>query len=441
MKSGTLSELSSKDLWERAKRSLAGGVSHDGRYVPPYPSYFNRAHGSKKWDVEGRSYIDYAMGSGAMMLGHSHPDVVAAIREHIEDGTFFATVHPLEIAWAELIQELIPSAERVRFVASGTEATLLALRVARAYSRKEKVLRFEGHFHGWHDYLALGSKAPFDGFPSEGIPDVIRDTVVVCPTDAQRVEEFLRNDSHIGTIICEVSGANWGSVPLGDEFLRELRKLADRFGCVLIFDEVITGFRWSPGGKQALIGVIPDLTTMAKIVAGGLPGGAVGGRAEIMGLLDPTAGRKPTVMHKGTFNGSPLVAAAAVAALNVIKTGKPHKHADAVAEKLRNGMQRVLDELQADGRVYGEASSFHVYFANGARTCAIESLTPKEIRSISRDALDVYTRGLRKRGVDFMSYTGGVTSLAHSDLDIPPTLEAFHGAVSDLLGAGLIPRI
>jgi len=381
------------------------------------------------------------MGSGAMMLGHSHPDVVAAIREHIEDGTFFATVHPLEIAWAELIQQLVPSAERVRFVASGTEATLLALRVARAYSRKEKVLRFEGHFHGWHDYLALGSKAPFDGFPSEGIPDVIRDTVVVCPTDAQRVEEFLRNDSRIGTIICEVSGANWGSVPLGDEFLRDLRKLADKYGCVLIFDEVITGFRWSPGGKQALIGVIPDLTTMAKIVAGGLPGGAVGGRAEIMGLLDPTAGKKPTVMHKGTFNGSPLVAAAAVAALNVIKTGKPHKHADAVAEKLRSGMQRVLDELQVDGRVYGEASSFHVYFAKGARTCAIESLTPKEIRSISRDALDVYTMGLRKRGVDFMSYTGGVTSLAHSELDVPPTLEAFQGAASDLLGAGLIPRI
>ena len=436
--------LSSQQLWDRARMSLTGGVSHDGRFFPPYPTYINKALGARKWDVEGHEYIDYAMGSASMMLGHAHPDVVAAIKKQVDDGTFYAAVHPLEIIWAELIQGLIPSAERVRFVASGAEATMLALRVSRAYSRRPKVLRFEGHFHGWHDYLALGIKAPFDKFPSLGIPEVVRDTVVLCETDAQRVEEKLKADRQIGSIICEVSGANWSSVPISDDFLRDLRRLADRYECVLIFDEVITGFRWSPGGKQALLGIMPDLTTMAKIVAGGMPGGALGGKAEIMKLLDPAIesdGLKPGVMHRGTFNGSPIVSAAAVAALKVIKTGEPHKRANLIAAKLRMGMQQVLDELQVDGLVYGEASTFHVYFGKGARKRSINDVAAEDIRSMKRDALDIYANGLRKRGVDFMSYTGGVTSLAHTEADIAPTLEAFSGAVSDLLSAHKVGQI
>jgi glutamate-1-semialdehyde 2,1-aminomutase len=436
--------LSSQQLWDRARMSLAGGVSHDGRFFPPYPTYINKALGARKWDVEGHEYIDYAMGSASMMLGHAHPDVVAAIKKQVDDGTFYAAVHPLEIIWAELIQGLIPSAERVRFVASGAEATMLALRVSRAYSRRPKVLRFVGHFHGWHDYLALGIKAPFDKFPSLGIPEVVRDTVVLCETDGQRVEEKLKADRQIGSIICEVSGANWGSVPISDDFLRDLRRLADRYECVLIFDEVITGFRWSPGGKQALLGIMPDLTTMAKIVAGGMPGGALGGKAEIMKLLDPTIesdGLKPGVMHRGTFNGSPIVSAAAVAALKVIKTGEPHKRANLIAAKLRMGMQQVLDELQVDGLAYGEASTFHVYFGKGARKRSINDVAAEDIRSMKRDALDIYANGLRKRGVDFMSYTGGVTSLAHTEADIAPTLEAFSGAIRDLLSAHKVGQI
>lgn len=436
--------LSSAELWDRARASLAGGVSHDGRFLPPYPAYMNRALGARKWDVEGREYIDYAMGSAAMMLGHAHPDVVDAIREQAQYGSFYATVHPLEIEWAELVQELIPSAERVRFVASGTEATMLAIRVARAHSKRSKVLRFEGHFHGWHDYVALGMKAPYDQLPGLGIPDAVRDLTVVCPADAAKAEAALKSDPKIGAIICEVSGANWGSVPIADDFLRDLRRLADRYECVLIFDEVITGFRWSPGGKQALIGVTPDLTTMAKVVAGGMPGGAVGGKAEIMRLLDPCVaheGFKPAVTHKGTFNGSPIVSAAAVAALKVIRTGAPHEQANRIAAQIRTGMQRVLDERAVDALVYGDASTFHVYFAKGARRSAIEQISPAALRSLSRDTLDLYTCGLRRRGVDFMSYTGGVTSLSHVDEDVPPTLEAFAGAVDDLLQAGRITRV
>jgi glutamate-1-semialdehyde 2,1-aminomutase len=443
--SSDLDNLNSRQLWERAQKSLAGGVSHDGRYLPPHPTYFARAKGSRKWDVEGREYIDYAMGSGAMMLGHSHPDVVDAVQRQMELGTFFATVHPLEIAWAELVQELIPSAERVRFTASGTEATLLAIRTARAYSGRPKLLRFEGHFHGWHDGVLLGMKAPFDTWPSLGIPDELRSTVAIAPQDADRVEEMLKADSDIGTIICEVSGANWGSVPIEDQLLRDLRTIADRHGCVLIFDEVITGFRWSPGGKQKLLGVTPDLTTMAKIVAGGMPGGAIGGKAEIMRLLDPAVafgGYKPAVVHKGTYNASPIVCAAAVAALKVIRTGEPQRQADSVARQLRTGLQQMIDQVGVDALVYGESSAFHLYFSKGARRCALGSISPAAIRSsLNRDSLDIYVNGLRMRGVDNMSFTGGMTSLAHRDEDVEPTIDAFRGAVQDLLDAGRVHRI
>jgi len=439
-----LQGLGSAQLWERAKRVLAGGVSHDGRFLPPHPAYFDRALGARKWDVEGREYIDYAMGSAAMMLGHAHPDVVAALVEQAALGTFYATVHPLEIVWAELVQELVPSAERVRFVASGTEATMLALRVARAYTKRQRVLRFEGQFHGWHDYVVQGMKAPYDRMPSLGIPPEVAGTMVVSPVDAGRVEELLRSDTTIGTVICEISGANWGCVPIPDRFLHDLRALCDRYEKVLIFDEVITGFRWSPGGKQALLGIRPDLTTMAKIVAGGMPGGAIGGRAEIMKLLDPTFdvdGCRPPVIHRGTFNASPIVAAAAVAALKVIRSGGPQRQADHIAALLRNGMQSVLDDLQVDAQVYGEASTFHVYFDQGARRCRIGDVAPDRLRALKRDVLDPYSNGLRWRGVDFMSYTGGVTSLAHAEADVEPTLAAFRGTVQDLLAAGKLPRL
>jgi glutamate-1-semialdehyde 2,1-aminomutase len=190
--------------------------------------------------------------------------------------------------------------------------------------------------------------------------------------------------------------------------------------------------------------VIPDLTTMAKIVTGGMPGGALGGKAEVMRTLDPTVdfrGMKPGVLHKGTFNGSPLVAAAAVTALSLLKSGDAQEQANKIADLLRKGMQQVLDELEVDGLVYGEASTFHAYFGRGARQRSIFEVPPDDIRSMKREALDIYQNGLRKRGVDFMSYTGGVTSAAHTEADIPPTLEAFAGAVEDLVAAEKVARL
>src|SRR3546814_760019 len=180
--------LTSEQLFEKARKTLAGGVSHESRFAQPFPTYTDRAQGSKKWDVEGRECIDYAMGSASLLLGHAHPDVTAAVTEQVSKGSFYADCHPLEVEWAGLVQELIPSAERVRFVSSGTEATMLAIRLGRAYSGKPKVLRFEGHYHGWHDYVAVGMAAPFDRVPSLGIlPGAVEATVVV-PPDANKVE-------------------------------------------------------------------------------------------------------------------------------------------------------------------------------------------------------------------------------------------------------------
>ena len=431
----------SKDLFDRARERLAGGVSHESRFKGPYPKYIEHAEGSRKWEVDGKEYVDYAMGSASLLIGHAHPDIVAALTEQAAKGTFFADCHPLEVEWAGLIQELIPSAERVRFVSSGTEATMLAIRIGRAYSGKNKILRFEGHYHGWHEFVDLGMNAPYDKPTSLGIlPGTVDSTVVVAP-DPDQVAEALKADDEIGTIICEVSGANYGCVPLPDGFLPELRRLADAHGAVLIFDEVITGFRWSPGGRQARDGVIPDLTTMAKIVTGGMPGGAVGGRAEIMRLLDPTVefrDRQPAVTHKGTFNGNPLVAASGVAALSEIKTGRPNKLADAAAERLRTGMRQIIEQHQVSGAVYGEASTFHVYLGDGAQDGSVAGLGAEKIRGIPKSTINAMQSGLRKRGVDLMSHMSGVTSMAHTDADVDETLQAFEDTIQEMIADGHI---
>ena len=431
----------SEQLFAQARGRLAGGVSHESRYADPFPKYISHAKGSRKWEVDGGEYIDYAMGSASLLLGHAHREVVAALSEQAARGSFFADCHPLEVEWAGLIQGLIPSAERVRFVGSGTEATMLAIRIARAFSGRDKILRFEGHYHGWHEFVDLGMKAPYDEASSLGIlPGTLAATVVV-PPDAARVAEALAADSEIGTIICEVSGANYGSVPLPFGLLEALRQLADEHDAVLIFDEVITGFRWSPGGLQARDNIIPDLTSMAKIVTGGMPGGAVGGREKFMALLDPAhefRGRRPAVTHKGTFNGNPLVAAAGVAALQAIKTGEPNRLADAAAARLRDGLRSIIERHQVAGAVYGEASTFHIYFGDGIVDGSVAQLGAAAIRGVPKQTVMALRNGLRQRGVDLMSHMSGVTSMAHNDADIDQTLDAFEDTLRGMIAQGLV---
>ncbi|MBT6276138.1 MAG: aminotransferase class III-fold pyridoxal phosphate-dependent enzyme [Chromatiales bacterium] len=435
-----MSQNESTALFERAKLALAGGVSHQARYSAPNPKYINRASGSHKWEVDGTRFVDYAMGSASLLLGHSHPDVAAAIAAQATEGSFYADCHPLEVEWAEMVCGAVPGAERLRFVASGTEATMLAIRIGRAWSGQSKVMRFEGHYHGWHDYALMGSQAPYDEVPSLGVlPGAVSATVTV-PPDAQRVDEVLAADPEIGTIICEASGANYGCVPLPEGFLQALREIATRRNRVLIFDEVITGFRWSAGGRQARDGVIPDLTTMAKILTGGLPGGGVGGKAEIMALLDPAlehGGLSPGVCHKGTFNGSPLIAAGAVAAMRHITTGAPQRHADQIAAKLREGMRQAMSERQIKGTVHGDSSTFHIFFGE-CEDGTVDGIAAPVLRGAPKPLVDGLRTGLRERGVDLMSYMSGVTSAAHTQDDVTHTVNAFAETLETLVAQGLV---
>jgi glutamate-1-semialdehyde 2,1-aminomutase len=430
--------------FKRARAVLGGGVGHDLRHFEPVPLYIERGAGGRKWDVDGNEYIDFLGGNGALLLGHAHPDIVAAITETVGRGTHFGNDHPLHIEWAELVQQLIPSAERVRFVNSGTEATLLAIRMARAFTGHDRILRFEGHFHGWHDDVIHGFHPPFDADGSLGVPPHVRDQMVAIPDgDLNLVEQVLSREDDIAAAIIEPSGASWGRVPIDPEFLRGLRELTSRHKVPLIFDEVVTGFRFSPGGAQALHGVIPDLTSLAKIIAGGMPGGAVVGKADIMSLFDITGDahhdRHQRVIHFGTFNAAPLSAAAGIAMLRRIATGEPIQQANAITTKLQSEWNQVLERHGIAGYVYGPCSTLHAYFetdADRVRNCStradLRTIDAARLKGMPTELIVEYQRQLRYRGVDIMSSTGGVVSAVHTQQDVEQATTAFEETVTAL---------
>jgi glutamate-1-semialdehyde 2,1-aminomutase len=424
--------------YERARRILSGGVANDVRAIRPFPISIARASGARKWDVDGNEYLDFHLGSAALLLGHAHPEVVAAVREQLERGTHYAQAHPKENEWGEWIQRLMPSVERLRFTNSGTEANMLAVRLARAYSGKPKVLRFEGHYHGWLPVGVLGQRPPYDTLASGGIPqDEAGNYVAIAANDPELVARTLDADPQIGTVILEPSGASWSTVPLRPGFLQSLREVTEARGVVLIFDEVITGFRWSSGGVQGKLGLRPDLTTMAKIAAGGMPGGVVGGRADIMDTMepsgDPKADRGRRVQQGGTFNGNPLSAAGAVATLRIASTGEPQRHADALAAQMRAGINEAIKRLDLSAVAYGESSTFHVYF--GERPAGVpagETLWTEDattLKGMPTELVDAIRRALQNRGLDLMSGTGGVLSLAHTSADVEQGVGIFEAAL------------
>jgi glutamate-1-semialdehyde 2,1-aminomutase len=242
----------SQQLYEQACRVFPSGVTHDSRFLSPFPIYAERASGSKKWDVDGNEYIDYWVGHGSLLLGHSRPEVVAAVREQMSEGTHYGACHRLEIEWGEMVQKLIPSAEKVKFVSSGTEATMMAIRLARTFTGKSKIVKFEGHFHGWHDAAIPGVKPPFNIPSSPGIPDGFLDNTLLCPpNDSESLRKILESDDDIAAVIIEPTGASFVAIPTRDGFLQELRDLAKKSGVLLIFDEVVTGLRRHAGSDRS----------------------------------------------------------------------------------------------------------------------------------------------------------------------------------------------
>jgi glutamate-1-semialdehyde 2,1-aminomutase len=429
-------------LHQRAAGVFPNGVTHDLRHLEPFPVYVERALGSRKWTVEGRELIDYWSGHGAILLGHSHPAVVEAVRRQMGLATHPGACHEKEIEWGSWVQRLVPSAERVRFVSSGTEATLMALRLARIATGKPKVLKFAGHFHGWHDAVMPAADAPYDGSLVPGVPaEVQRQTVVVPPNDLAAVEQALQSDPEIGCVILEPTGGHWGAVPIREPFLRGLREATLRLGRVLIFDEVITGFRVAPGGAQGHYHVTPDLTTLAKILAGGLPGGCVAGRADLLAAIEFRPG-KPKMRHPGTFNANPLSAAAGITTLEIVATGEPCTRANETGRTLR---KRLNDLFAAQGErwiAYGEFSGFRLLPNYDGPRPDSDDFIPfgGDIHRLDgprdRRVVHAFRQAMLLHGVD-LSGLGGMTTAAHTAADIEQTVAAVTAALTLLRAEGL----
>jgi glutamate-1-semialdehyde 2,1-aminomutase len=432
----------SRKLFEQAKSLFPNGVTHDLRYLEPFPIYIERAEGSKKWDVDGHELIDYWSGHGALLLGHSHPAVVEAVQRQMARSTHPGGCHELEIEWGQWVQRLVPSAEKIRFVSSGTEATLMALRLARMFTGKPKFLKFAGHFHGWHDFVIPGADPPhYSALP--GIADeVSAQTVIVPPNDIDAVERALTTDRQIGCVILEPTGGHWGNVPIRGPFLKALREVTARHQCVLIFDEVISGFRVAPGGAQGYYDVKPDLTTLAKILAGGLPGGCIAGRADILAALEFRPG-KPKMKHPGTFNANPLSAAAGAAALKIVANGEPCRRANEMGRLLRQKLNTLFAARGFDWLVYGEFSGFKfVPDYQGPRPSSddfipyggsVEKLdAPKNARLVH-----AFRQGMLLNDVDLPGLSG-MTTAAHSEADVEKTIIAVAGTMKLLQHDGLV---
>ena len=416
----------------------SGGGGHDGYVADPFPVTIERGQGPRKWDVDGNEYIDYGLGSASLLLGHSHPEVVEALMQAAPAGSHYGSPVEKVLEWGERVCNMVPCADKVRFVGSGAEATALALRIARAYSGKDKIVRWESHYHGWHDYVMPGNLAPFDVPASTGIPKGTVDSVVVLPPDLDALERVLATDNDIAGVITEGSGASYGTVPVTPGFVQGVRDLTRRYGVVMVLDEVITGFRWSPGGLQQVLGLDPDLCTMAKILTGGLPGGAVAGRKDVMSVMEITGDadhdRFQRVYHGGTFNANPYCAATGNAALRIAATGEMQDTADRMAERLRVGLRDIIDRREVAASVYGESSTFHIYF--GGRS--IEGLDANALKGGSSAIQTNFRQALQVRGVDLMSRTSGVLSGVHTEADIDQSLEAFDGAIQAMIEEGLV---
>ena len=420
------------------RRAFPDGATHDSRWITPFPLYMTHAEGAYKWDVDGNRYIDYVVGHGAIVLGHSHPAIVEAVSEQMGRGTHVGGATELEIRWAQIVNKLVPCSEKVRFHSSGTEADLMAFRLVRAYTGRDKILKFHHHFHGWSDYVVLSPEGE-----AAGVPQGTAGTVVQVAPEIGEVERVLERDRDIAAVILEPTGALGGLLPVTPGFLRQLREVTRRAGVLLIFDEVITGFRASLGGVQERYGVTPDLSTHAKILAGGLPGAAVVGKAEILDMIqhrgDPEWDARRRVAHPGTFNANPLSAVAGATCLEILEQEPVNERVEAVNEQLRSGLQGVLARLGIPGLAYGLASGLFVALGvegewDEANGCTVPHEQLKAANDPTRGG--VLRKALLNEGVDTQGGVSWRLTAAHTEEDVNFTVAAYERALRALIREG-----
>ena len=421
-------------LAAEARELFPSGITHDSRKIDPYTIYVDRAEGPRKWDVDGNEYVDYFGGHGALLLGHHRPEIDRAVAGALARGTHFGSSHEGEVRWAQEVKALVPSAERVRFTSSGTEATHLALRIARAATGRRKVVRFRTHFHGWHDHMAPGYTSHFDGTPTPGVLEGVAGSVLLLdPGDESALREAFASDPDIAAAILEPTGSSFGLVPVRPAFLEALREATAEAGAVLIFDEVVTGFRVSPGGAQEEFGIAPDLSTFAKILAGGLPGGALAGRKDLLDHLDfeaATAEGREKITHQGTYNANPVSAAAGTEMLRIVGSSDACARANDFGERLRAALNEVLIEEEVPWAAYGTFSGFHLFLNPKGRDLRPDRFDPfalgyEELKANPPGLADRFRLAMLSNGVDFTSWPGGIASAAHGDRELADTADAF----------------
>jgi glutamate-1-semialdehyde 2,1-aminomutase len=416
--------------FDTAKALLPGGALGGNQLAEDAKFVFSRAQGARFWDTSSNEYVDYCLGSGAMLLGHAHPSLQRAVAEQVAKGThYFAYLNEPAIALAQMVKRHVPCVEKLRFTVSGSEATFHAMRLARGFTGREKILKFEGAYHGHHDYAQVSTTPKRESNFPEGIPDTAgtprgaHETVLVARyNDLDCVREIARSHkAELAAIIVEPIQRIIAPQP---GFLEGLRQIADEVGCVLIFDEVVTGWRLALGGAQEHFGVTPDLSTFGKVLGGGLPVGGVGGKAAIMDLCDPTnKGQDGFVYQNGTLNGNPLGMAAALATLRELETPGTYPKLFAIGDALRQGLQRILERHRIDGRIIGYGPMWHLLFGAEGE--------PRDYRDIQRadgKKLAAFDTELIRQGFFVLPGNRRFVSLAHGERDLDDSFAAFDAA-------------
>jgi len=441
----SISYTKSEALFEFASRYLVAGVSGAARLnaATGRPLYLTHGNGCRIYDVDGREFIDYNLSHGATFLGHNHPKVRQAIEQALQMGviTAYETEHHSHLA--SLICAAVPCAELVRFANSGSEATLVAIRAARAYTRRYKVLKFEGHFHGLHDYVVWNAHGPArDELPtypyvppqveSAGVPPQLAELVIVIPwNDPEALEQAMREHGHeIAAVICEPVNYNSGCIPPKPGFLNLLREQTTKVGAVLIFDEVLSSFRMAPGGAQQYYGVTPDICTMAKAVANGLPLAVIAGRREVMSVLSPLG----PAAHSGTYSGHLFSIMAAIASLEEIRKEGFYDQIFAKAERLYKGLSDLFASHGIPARVQGLGARFGIFFG-----ITQEVWNYQEAVRMDGEMNHRFIRACFERGVYFHNYGKMAIghhgfSASHTMDDIDETLNRVESALHDLIG-------
>jgi glutamate-1-semialdehyde 2,1-aminomutase len=429
----------SAGMFERARGSIPQGVHSHVRHVAPFPVYAERARGCRKQLIDGPRVIDYWMGHASLLFGHADEQVLAAAQEQLARGTHYAAPTALEVELAERVSSFLPWADRVRFCGTGSESVALALRLARAVTGRKRFVRFAGHYHGWFDEIVPGT-LPEAVMSYEGIPAEQRGLVdVLPPNDLDPVEAALRGGD-VAAILLEPTGGSGGALPNAPGFLAGLRQLADRHGALLIFDEMISGFRFARGGAAERHGVTPHLATYGKALFGGFPGAAVAGPADIMDRLGPRAGAQ--VLHQGTWNAAPLAMAAGSQTLARLAGEDVTAALDQRATWLRAALTETLAEHGVVGHVYGESSLVHVCLGAWPLPPDASATSLQQVAMVQAARAAPANLALRLamllEGVDFFPIHMNALSLAHGREDIDATAAALRRALRLLTAEGIV---